>query len=149
MENQSLLTGLENQSEFLQASTAPMPTSFGVLIFESQIGKIYLHYLLGMLLLTTVSDDDLPIALHKGKHTYTSHLISHFISNLHLSSSFYVFISFMDSFSIPKSVSEALFISGWKDAMKEEMLSLEQNNTSDFAALLSRRKKLDVGGYTL
>jgi len=40
-----------------------------------------------------------------------------------------MFISFMNLYSIPKSVPEALSIPGWKDAMKEEILALEQNGT--------------------
>jgi len=65
----------------------------------------------------------------KDKYTCTSHPISRFVSYSHLSPSFYVFISSMNSYYVLKSVSEALSISGWKDVMKEEMLALEQNGT--------------------
>jgi len=83
--------------------------------------RIYLHYpLVMLLLLLTLSDDDLTIALHKGKCTCTSHHISRFVSYSHFSPSFDAFISFINSYYVPKSVSEALSISGCKNAMNKE-----------------------------
>ena len=58
----------------------------------------------------TIFDDNLLIALCKDKCTCTSHFISHFVSYSHLSPSFHSFISSMDSYYVPKSVSEALSI---------------------------------------
>jgi len=57
-----------------------------------------------------IVSDDVPIALRKEKHTYTSHLISRFVSYSQLSPSFHAFISSIDSYYVPKSVSEALSI---------------------------------------
>jgi len=37
-------------------------------------------------------------------------------------------------------MSEALFISGWKDAMKKEILALEENVTWDLAFLPPTKK---------
>ena len=75
----------------------------------------------------SVSDDDdgLHITLRKSKHTCASHPISRFVSYSHLSPFSHVFISSLNLYYVFKYVSEALFIPGWKDAIKEEMLVLE------------------------
>ena len=65
----------------------------------------------------TSSDDDLPIALRKGKRTCTRHLISQSVSYSHLSPSFSSFISSLNSYSVPKNVSEALSMSEWTQTM--------------------------------
>jgi len=108
-----------------------VPTSSTVLIFESETGENTCALLFSDTTndSDTVFDDDLPIALHESKRTCTSYPISCFVSYSHLSSSFHTFISSMDSYSVFRYASEALSISGWKDAMKEEMLALEQNKT--------------------
>lgn len=46
----------------------------------------------------------LPIALHKGKHSCTSHPISQFVSYGHLSSSLHAITTSLNSTIIPKSV---------------------------------------------
>ena len=45
----------------------------------------------------------------------------------------------MDSYFVPKFVSEAVSILEWKDAAKEEMLALEKNGTEGLA-LFSREE---------
>ena len=54
----------------------------------------------------------LPIALHKGKRSYTSHPISQFVSYGHFSSSLHAFTTSLNSTVVPKSVSEAMSIFG-------------------------------------
>ena len=65
--------------------------------------------------LDSVSNDDLPIALHKG----SVHPISSFCSYNHLLSHLCSFITSLDSISLPKIVCEALSHSGWLSAMVE------------------------------
>ena len=76
----------------------------------------------------SVFDDDLSIALCKGKRTCIYHLSFAFIL-FTLVSFLFCLHFFLDSYSVLKSVSEAMFILSWKDVMKEEMLALEQNET--------------------
>ena len=54
----------------------------------------------------------LPIALHKGKRSCTSHPISQFVSYGHFSSSLHAFTTSLNSTVVPKSVSEAMSIFG-------------------------------------
>ena len=78
--------------------------------------------------LDSVSNDDLHIALRKGKRQCV-HLMSSFRSYNRLSSHSCSFIASMDSISLPKSVSEALSHVGWLSAMVEEMQALDDNGT--------------------
>ena len=69
----------------------------------------------------------LRIALRKGKHSCTFHPISQFVSYGHLSSSLHAFITSLNSTVVPKSVQEAMSISGWKSTMEVEMFALSEN----------------------
>ena len=69
--------------------------------------------------LDLVQNDDLLIALRKGKHQ-CDHLISSFFSYNHLSSSSCSFIASLDSISLPNTVCEALSHPSWRSAMMEE-----------------------------
>ena len=71
----------------------------------------------------------LPIALHKGKCSYTSHPISQFVSYGHLSLSLYAFTTSLNSTVVPKFVQENMSISGWKSAMEAEMATLSETAT--------------------
>ena len=64
----------------------------------------------------------LPIALRKGKRSCTFHPISQFVSYGHLSPSFCAFTTSLNYTVVPKSVQEAMSISGWKSAMEAECL---------------------------
>ena len=75
-----------------------------------------------------VLNDDLPIALCKGKRQCT-HQISSFCSYNHLSSHFCSFIASLNSISLPNKVSEALAYPSWHGAMIEEMDALIDNGT--------------------
>lgn len=73
-----------------------------------------------------------------GKRYYcTSHPISTFVSYDHLSPSYHSFVVSLDSHPIPKSVTEALCHPGWKVAMEEEMVALQQNCTWELVPLPS------------
>ena len=63
-----------------------------------------------------VLNDDLPIALRKGKRQ-CAHPISFFYSYDHLSSHFCSFIASLDSISLPNKVSKGLAHPGWRSAM--------------------------------
>ena len=80
------------------------------------------------LLLNPIQNDELPIALRKGKRQ-CAHPISSFVSYNHLSSSFCSFIAFLDSISLPNIVREALSHPGWCSAMVDEMQALDDNDT--------------------
>ena len=71
-----------------------------------------------------VQNDDLSIALHKGKRQY-AHPISSFVSYNHLLSSFYSFIASLDSIFVPNIVREALSNPGWRNAMMEKRQALD------------------------
>ncbi|RVX21101.1 Retrovirus-related Pol polyprotein from transposon TNT 1-94 [Vitis vinifera] len=76
------------------------------------------------------SDLDLPISFRKGKqHCKSIYSIANFVSYDHLSSSSSVLVAFIDSISVPKTVTEALNHPGWKNAMLEEICALEDNHT--------------------
>ncbi|KAK3017572.1 hypothetical protein RJ639_006639 [Escallonia herrerae] len=55
--------------------------------------------------------------------------MSHFVSNHHLSESNRSFVNQLSTVSIPNNVHEALADPRWKEAMNEEMKSLQENKT--------------------
>ncbi|KAK2380773.1 putative mitochondrial protein [Trifolium repens] len=80
--------------------------------------------------------DDLPIALHKGKRsTANPYPVYNFLSYHRLSPSYVAFVSALSSVSIPKTVHEALSHPRWKQAMIDEMIALESNQTWELVPL--------------
>ena len=73
-----------------------------------------------------VLNDDLPIALHKGKLQF-AHPISSFCSYDHLPSHSCFFIASLDSISLPNKDSEAIARPNWHSAMIKEMDALIDN----------------------
>ena len=88
-----------------------------------------------------ISNDDLPITLHKGKRQYV-HLISSFFSYNRLSSHSCSFISSLDSISLPKTICEALSHPSWRSSMVEEMKSLNDNGTWNLVQLPAEKKAI-------
>ena len=86
-----------------------------------------------------VLNDDLPIALCKGKRQCT-HPISSFCSYNHLSSHSCSFIASLDAISSPNKVSKALAHPGWRSAMIEEKDDLTDNGTWDLVRLATEKK---------
>ncbi|KAL3537870.1 hypothetical protein ACH5RR_001236 [Cinchona calisaya] len=84
---------------------------------------------------------DLPIALRKGKRQ-CSHLISSFASYEHLSPSLRCFIASLDSVSVPNNLPEALAHPGWRTAMEEEMMALDNNGTWDLVHLPANKEAI-------
>ena len=73
---------------------------------------------------TTPDHDDLnwPIAIRRGtRSTRKPHPIYNFLSYHRVSPSYFSFISFVSSITIPKTVKEALDHSGWRQAMISKM----------------------------
>jgi len=83
-----------------------VPTSSVIPIFGTQSGEntFILPSSITTIDYDNVSNDDLPIALCESKHTHTSHSIFHFVSYSHLSPSFHVFSSFLDSYFVSKFI---------------------------------------------
>ena len=75
-----------------------------------------------------IQNDDLPIVLRKVKQQ-CAHLISSFVSYNHLSSSSCSFITSRDSISLLNTAHEALSHPGWRNAMVDEMQTLDDNGT--------------------
>ncbi|KAA0040720.1 Retrovirus-related Pol polyprotein from transposon TNT 1-94 [Cucumis melo var. makuwa] len=78
---------------------------------------------------------DLPIALRKGTRSCTKHSISNYVSYENLSPQFRAFTASLDSTTIPKNIYIALECPKWKNAVMEEMKTLEKNNTWEISAL--------------
>ena len=80
--------------------------------------------------------NDLPIVIRKGtRSTSNPHPVYNYLSFHHLSLPYFAFVSTLSSASTPKSTSEALSHSGWKQAMAEEMDALYSNGTWELVAL--------------
>ena len=88
-----------------------------------------------------IQNDDLPIALRKGKRQ-CAHPISSFVSYNHLSSSSCSFIASLNSISLPNIVCEALSHPSWLSAMVDEMQALDDNGMWDFVPLPTSKKAI-------
>ena len=88
-----------------------------------------------------VSDDDLPIALRKGRRQCI-HRISSFCTYNQLSSRSCSFIASLDSISLPNTFQEALSHPGWRSAMIEEMDALNGNGTWNLVHLPTGKKAI-------
>ena len=86
-----------------------------------------------------IQNDDLLIALHKGKRQ-CAHLISSFVSYNHLSSSSCSFIASLDCISLPNTVREDLSHPSWLSVMAYEIQALDDNGTWDLVPLPTGKK---------
>ena len=87
--------------------------------------------------------DDLPIVIRKGtRSTCNPHSVYNFLSSHHLSLPYFAFVSTLSSVFTPKSTSEALFHSGWKQTMVEEIDTLHSNDTWELVTLLPGRSSV-------
>ena len=125
----------ENDDWLVYTLASPTPASVPPLI-KPPITQVYtqcLHPLVSSPLSAAstsnlVLNDDLPIALHKGKRQCI-HPISLFCSYNHLSSHSYSFIASLDSILLPNKVSQTLTHPGWRSAMIEDIDALTDNGT--------------------
>ena len=83
----------------------------------------------------------MPITLRKGKRQCT-YPVSSFASYDHLSPSLRCFTASLDSISLPHCLSEALEHPGWRAAMEEEMMALDNNGTWDLVHLPTGKKPI-------
>ena len=92
-------------------------------------------------MISSTSPDDLPIALRKGKRSCT-YPISSYVSYNQLSPASRSFIASLDSITIPTTLHQALSHSGWRAAMEEEMMALEQTGTWTLVDLPKGKKAI-------
>ena len=88
-----------------------------------------------------VPDDDLPIALRKGRRQCV-HPISSFCTYNQLSTQSCSFIASLDSISLPNTFQEALSHPGWRSAMIEGMDALNGNGTCNLVHLPTEKKAI-------
>ncbi|RVW51913.1 Retrovirus-related Pol polyprotein from transposon TNT 1-94 [Vitis vinifera] len=84
-------------------------------------------------------DLDFPIAVRKGTRECTNrplYPLSHYVSLKHLSPAHKNFIVSLNTIIIPNTVSEALTKREWKNAMREEMSTLEKNKTWEIVEIV-------------
>ena len=86
-----------------------------------------------------------PIALRKkvrSCRTNVKYPIGQYVKYEKLGSKYKAFLSLLREIVIPSKVDEALWHSGWKAAMDEEMSALEKNNTWEITTLSQGKKAI-------
>lgn len=83
----------------------------------------------------SANDDDLPIALRKAKRSYTNQPVSNFVSYKTLNPVYLTFVGSVSSVQVPFNLKEAIPQSQWRNAMCEEMTTLEKNETWELVDL--------------
>ena len=89
-----------------------------------------------------VPDDDIPIALRKGRRQCV-HPISSFCTYNQLASQSCSFITSLDSISLPNTFQEALSYHGWHSVIIEEMDALNGNDTWNLVHLPIGKKAIE------
>ncbi|RVW41270.1 Golgin candidate 5 [Vitis vinifera] len=80
-------------------------------------------------LIPSIDDSTLPIALRKGVRRCTDHPIGNYVTYEGLSPSYRAFATSLDDTQVPNTIQEALKISEWKKAVQDEIDALEKNGT--------------------
>ncbi|RVW45480.1 Retrovirus-related Pol polyprotein from transposon TNT 1-94 [Vitis vinifera] len=83
----------------------------------------------GEVLIPSIDDSSLPIALRKGVRRCTDHPIGNYVTYEGLSPSYRAFATSLDDTQVPNTIQEALKISEWKKAVQDEIDALEKNGT--------------------
>ncbi|RVX11271.1 Heat shock 70 kDa protein 17 [Vitis vinifera] len=83
----------------------------------------------GEVLIPSIDDSTLPIALRKGVRRCTDHSIGNYVMYEGLSPSYRAFATSLDDTQVPNTIQEALKISEWKKAVQDEIDALEKNGT--------------------
>ncbi|RVX01253.1 Retrovirus-related Pol polyprotein from transposon RE1 [Vitis vinifera] len=83
----------------------------------------------GEVLIPSIDDSTLPIALRKGVRRCTDHPIGNYVTYEGLSPSYRAFATSLDDTQVPNTIQEALKISEWKKAVQDEINALEKNGT--------------------
>ncbi|RVW24406.1 Retrovirus-related Pol polyprotein from transposon RE1 [Vitis vinifera] len=80
-------------------------------------------------LIPSIDDSTLPIALRKGVRRCTDHPIGNYVTYEGLSPSYRAFATSLDDTQVPNTIQEAFKISEWKKAVQDEIDALEKNGT--------------------
>ncbi|RVW17830.1 Retrovirus-related Pol polyprotein from transposon TNT 1-94 [Vitis vinifera] len=83
----------------------------------------------GEVLIPSIDDSTLPIALRKGVRRCTDHPIGNYVTYEGLSPSYRAFATSLDDTQVPNTIQEAFKISEWKKAVQDEIDALEKNRT--------------------
>ncbi|RVW38517.1 Retrovirus-related Pol polyprotein from transposon RE1 [Vitis vinifera] len=83
----------------------------------------------GEVLIPSIDDSTLPIALRKGVRRCTDHPIGNYVKYEGLSPSYRAFATSLDDTQVPNTIQEAFKISEWKKAVQDEIDALEKNGT--------------------
>ncbi|RVX07414.1 Retrovirus-related Pol polyprotein from transposon RE1 [Vitis vinifera] len=83
----------------------------------------------GEVLIPSIDDSTLPIALRKGVRRCTDHPIGNYVMYEGLSPSYRAFATSLDDTQVPNTIQEAFKISEWKKAVQDEIDALEKNGT--------------------
>ncbi|RVW73975.1 Retrovirus-related Pol polyprotein from transposon TNT 1-94 [Vitis vinifera] len=81
----------------------------------------------GEVLIPSIDDSTLPIALRKGVRRCTDHPIGNYVTYEGLSPSYRAFATSLDDTQVPNTIQETLKISEWKKAVQDEIDALEKN----------------------
>ncbi|RVW31986.1 Retrovirus-related Pol polyprotein from transposon RE1 [Vitis vinifera] len=93
----------------------------------------------GEVLIPSIDDSTLSIALRKGVRRCTDHPIGNYVTYEGLSPSYRAFATSLDDTQVPNTIQEALKISEWKKAVQDEIDALEKNGTWTITDLLVGR----------
>lgn len=80
------------------------------------------------------------MATRKGTIKCTQQPISHFVSSYRLSSQYRSFLSTLNFIGIPQTLQEAFTDRHWVQAIKEDMIALEKNETWEIVDLRNGKK---------
>ncbi|RVX06283.1 Retrovirus-related Pol polyprotein from transposon TNT 1-94 [Vitis vinifera] len=83
----------------------------------------------GEVLIPSIDDSTLPIALRKGVRRCIDHPIGNYVTYEGLSPSYRAFATSLDDTQVPNTIQEAFKISEWKKAVQDEIDALEKNGT--------------------
>ncbi|RVW96855.1 Retrovirus-related Pol polyprotein from transposon TNT 1-94 [Vitis vinifera] len=83
----------------------------------------------GEVLIPSIDDSTLPIALRKGVRRCTDHPIGNYVTYEGQSPSYRAFATSLDDTQVPNTIQEAFKISEWKKAVQDEIDALEKNGT--------------------
>ncbi|RVW24941.1 Retrovirus-related Pol polyprotein from transposon TNT 1-94 [Vitis vinifera] len=86
----------------------------------------------GEVLIPSIDDSTLPIALRKGVRKCTDHPIGNYVTYEGLSPSYRAFATSLDDTQVPNTIQEAFKISEWKKAVQDEIDALEKNGSWDY-----------------
>ncbi|RVW99259.1 Retrovirus-related Pol polyprotein from transposon RE2 [Vitis vinifera] len=100
----------------------------------------------GEVLIPSIDDSTLPIALRKGVRRCTDHPIRNYVTYEGLSPSYRAFATSLDDTQVPNTIQEAFKISEWKKAVQDEIDALEKNGTWTITDLPVGKRPVGLSG---